>query len=412
VTETQSATFSITATGTAPLLYQWRKNGVNISGATSVSYVTAATTMADNGARFSCIVSNSAGSITSNEALLTVNPIAAPVIVTQPADQNAGVGRTATFTVTASGIGTLSYQWYRGGNAISGATLAAYTTPILTLEDNGARFSCRVTNTGGSVTSNEALLTVSVEAAPQITTQPLSVRVNAGQAVSLTVAATGSAPLSYQWKRGSVNVGSNSATLTFQTVNLADAGMYYVIVSNAFGTITSAKAMLTVLSAGSRFNSQKMSISGELRDANGNPVGNTTPVNVEMTLRVMNSDVGGAALVVETFRNSTNQGVSVDKGLFTVRLGEGTTEDNLQAVMAENPNLWVEIILEGTTPDTLRPRTPLTANGQSLVSNGTQPMHGNGAPGTQTVAVTGTLYIDDASGVTWIKINTGWRRLE
>ena len=64
VTAGQTATFSVVATGTAPLVYQWRKNGVNVSGATGASYTTSATTTADSGALFSVVVSNSAGSVT------------------------------------------------------------------------------------------------------------------------------------------------------------------------------------------------------------------------------------------------------------------------------------------------------------------------------------------------------------
>src|SRR5258708_5549885 len=69
----QTATFSVTATGTAPLSYQWRRNGAAVSGATSASYTTSATTSADNGAQFTVAVGNSAGSVTSSAATLTVN---------------------------------------------------------------------------------------------------------------------------------------------------------------------------------------------------------------------------------------------------------------------------------------------------------------------------------------------------
>ncbi len=69
----QTATFSVTATGTAPLSYQWRRNGAAVSGATSASYTTSATTSADNGAQFTVAVGNSAGSVISSAATLTVN---------------------------------------------------------------------------------------------------------------------------------------------------------------------------------------------------------------------------------------------------------------------------------------------------------------------------------------------------
>src|SRR5205085_11341511 len=100
VTVGQTATFSVVATGTAPLSYQWQKNGTAISGATSASYTTPTTTSSDNGAQFVVVVSDSAGSMTSNAATLTVNAgAAAPTITTQPANQAVTVGQTATFTV-------------------------------------------------------------------------------------------------------------------------------------------------------------------------------------------------------------------------------------------------------------------------------------------------------------------------
>ena len=75
VTAGQPAIFSVTATGTGPFTYQWQKNTANISGATSSSYTTPATVSDDNGATFRVVVSNSAGSATSDSATLTVDPL-------------------------------------------------------------------------------------------------------------------------------------------------------------------------------------------------------------------------------------------------------------------------------------------------------------------------------------------------
>ncbi|MFN9141812.1 MAG: immunoglobulin domain-containing protein, partial [Betaproteobacteria bacterium] len=156
-----TATFSVTASGTAPLSYQWRRGGTNISGATSASYTTPATSSANNGELFSVVVTNSAGSKTSSNATLTVTTAAvAPSITTQPANATVTAGQTATFSVTASGTTPLSYQWRRGGTNISGATSASYTLQNTTSSDNGAQFSVVVTNSAGSVTSSNATLTV------------------------------------------------------------------------------------------------------------------------------------------------------------------------------------------------------------------------------------------------------------
>ncbi len=158
----QTATFSATATGTAPLTYQWQKGTTPISGATSASYTTPATTPADNGNQFSVVASNSAGKATSNPAMLTVtgSSATAPTITTQPANQAVAAGQTATFSVTATGTGPLSYQWQKGTTPISGATSATYTTPATTASDSGSQFSVVVSNSVGSATSNPATLTV------------------------------------------------------------------------------------------------------------------------------------------------------------------------------------------------------------------------------------------------------------
>jgi hypothetical protein len=155
-----TAKFSVTATGTAPLRYQWRKNGAEISGATKPSYITPPTTVGDNGALFSVVVSNSVGSVTSNNATLTVTEAVPPAITTQPANRTVTAGATAKFSVIATGSAPLSYQWRKDGVNISGANKPSYITPPTTLADNGALFSVVVTNTAGSVTSNDAVLTV------------------------------------------------------------------------------------------------------------------------------------------------------------------------------------------------------------------------------------------------------------
>src|SRR2546429_5548359 len=98
VTAGQMATFAVAAAGTAPLSYQWQKNGAAISGATSAGYTTPATTSAGNNSQFTIVVSNTAGSVTSNAALLTVSAAAvAPSITTQPANQTVTTGQKATF---------------------------------------------------------------------------------------------------------------------------------------------------------------------------------------------------------------------------------------------------------------------------------------------------------------------------
>jgi hypothetical protein len=250
VTAGQTATFSVTATGTAPLSYQWQKNGAAISGATSASYVTPATTSADNAAQFTVVVSNTTGSVTSSAATLTVSATAtAPSITTQPAGATVTAGQTASFSVTATGTAPLSYQWKKNGTAISGATSASYVTPATTSSDNGAQFTVVVSNATGSVTSSAATLTItSATAGPSITAQPTSQTVTTGQTASFSVTATGTAPLDYQWQKngGAISGATSSSYTTPATTSSDNAAQFAVVVSNTAGSVTSNAATLTV----------------------------------------------------------------------------------------------------------------------------------------------------------------------
>ncbi len=250
VTVGQTATFSVTASGTAPFSYQWLKNNSNIGGATTASYTTSAATVGDSGAKFNVVVSNSAGSVTSAAATLTVNAAAAaPAITTQPANQIVGIGQTATFSVTATGTAPLSYQWQKNSVNINGATAASYTTPATVAGDTGAKFDAVVSNPAGTVTSTMASLTVNaVAVAPTITVQPVNQTLTAGQTATFTVTATGTAPLTYQWlKNGTAIGGATSASYTTPVTTLADSGeQFTVTVSNSVGNTLSGTATLTV----------------------------------------------------------------------------------------------------------------------------------------------------------------------
>ena len=249
----QTATFSAIASGTAPLSYQWSKNGATISGATSSTYTTLAETTSDSGAQFTVVVSNTAGRVTSNAATLTVNAAAvAPAITTQPSGQTIVAGQTATFSVTASGTAPLSYQWYKNGTAMNGAASSTYTTPAEANSDNGAQFTVTVSNVAGHVTSTVATLTVNAAAvAPAIITQPSGQTIVAGQTATFSVTASGTTPLSYQWnKNGTAISGAGSSSYTTPATTTADNGAQFtVVVGNSVGNVTSTAATLTVNAA-------------------------------------------------------------------------------------------------------------------------------------------------------------------
>ena len=242
-----SASFSVTANGTAPLTYQWSKNGSVVSGATGVTLSLSNVQSGDAGS-YTVIVTNTAGSATSSAATLTVNSAATvPTITTQPTSQSVTVGATATFSVAASGTGSLTYQWSKNGSVVSGATGATLSLSNVQSGDAGS-YTAVVTNSAGSVTSNAASLIVSTSASgPNIATQPESLTVTAGGSAAFTVVASGTAPLSYQWsKNGAAIVGATGSTFALSSSQLSDAGSYSVVVSNATGSVTSTVATLTV----------------------------------------------------------------------------------------------------------------------------------------------------------------------
>ena len=272
-----AATFSVAATGAAPLSYQWASSpdGIiftAIAGATSASYNTGATALGQSGTRYRVVVSNSLGSVTSSAALLTVTPVVvAPAITMQPADQTVIAPATATFNVTATGT-TLSYQWQVSTDAgvsfnpvaggPNGPSLALTNT---TTAQSGQRYRVLVSNSAGSVTSNSALLTVNpAPIAPLFTTQPISQSIIAGAAVSFTVVATGTPAPALQWRINGANLvngvqasgvctgasvaGATSAALTLTAVPIGCSGaVFSAVASNGVNPdATSNGATLTV----------------------------------------------------------------------------------------------------------------------------------------------------------------------
>src|SRR6185369_3207837 len=122
---------------------------------------------------------------------------------------------------------------------------ASYTTPSQSTTDNGATFSVVISNGSGNVTSRAARLTVTAAAsAPTITTQPADQTIHAGQTATFTVVATGSAPLSYQWRRnGTAIPGATGASYTTPSQSTTDNGATFsVVVSNGSGNVTSRRA--------------------------------------------------------------------------------------------------------------------------------------------------------------------------
>ncbi len=159
VTTGDSVSFSVGASGTSPLSYQWQKNGASIGGATNSTYTIGSAQSGDAGS-YTVVVTNSVNSATSNAATLTVNaPSPTPRFTSQPQSQTVDAGASVTFRAGAAGATPLSYQWYRNNVAIVGATGDTLTISSARSGDAGT-YTVAVWNGSGSVTSNGATLSV------------------------------------------------------------------------------------------------------------------------------------------------------------------------------------------------------------------------------------------------------------
>ena len=181
----EQATFTVAATGT-DLKYQWQidrndgKGFADIAGADRASYTTSAVDKNCNGYKYQCVISNSAGSVTTGAATLTVTEdvtppvqptVKKPGISKQPQNVSVKAGEQATFTVKATGT-DLTYQWQinrnngKGFVDITGADKASYTTGVADMLCNGYKYQCVISNSAGSVTTNAATLTVTESTTP------------------------------------------------------------------------------------------------------------------------------------------------------------------------------------------------------------------------------------------------------
>jgi hypothetical protein len=145
------------ATGSAPLAYQWRLNGVPLTGATAATFTLTSARAEDAGA-YSVTVSNAYGSLTSPPANLLVLQIP-PIITRQPVAATLLPGQPALFRVEASGTPPLSYQWTKSGDDIANATTSSFAISSVQLADAGI-YRCIVKNPVGEAFSEPAILTV------------------------------------------------------------------------------------------------------------------------------------------------------------------------------------------------------------------------------------------------------------
>jgi hypothetical protein len=326
----QTATFSVAATGTAPLSFQWQKNGGAIAGATSSTYTTPPTTTSDNGTKFSVNITNTAGTVTSNAATLTV--VAPPSITVQPANTTVAVGQTATFSVVAAGTAPLAYQWSKNGVAISAATSSSYTTPSTTGADNATQFAVVVSNSAGSLTSSSATLTVNA-ATYLLSASPTALNfgdVNTTASATLPVTLTNS---------GNSNVTISSVTVTGTGFSAGGVAAGMALTPNqsttlnvAFAPTAAGSVTGSVTVASNATNSPTVvSLSG-----NGVQQSSAFPAWVASSLlRVGKTDAAGTTSSITL---SGARGETVDTQVIVQAPSSGLTNVNLSASALSGPN--------------------------------------------------------------------------
>jgi hypothetical protein len=263
-----TVTFSAAATGIPTPTVQWQvslDNGVSfgdLGGSTSLNY-SFTPIILESGARFRAVFTNSAGSATTNAALLTVSAaINAPAIVSQPSNQSVSAGGVATFTAAATGNPAPAVRWQVSNNGVTYDDVPGATSPTFSFaastSDNGKQYRAMFTNSAGSAVTFGVLLTVNGVAltAPTITAHPASRSAAPGNTVTFSAAAIGTPDPVAQWQvstNGGVSfsdiAGATSTVHSFVVAGADDGKRFRAVFSNTAGSTTTSPATLTVSQA-------------------------------------------------------------------------------------------------------------------------------------------------------------------
>jgi subtilase family serine protease len=238
--------FSVSASGHSPLIYQWLFNGASLPAATNISGITSNTVTLSpvtsaNAGNYSVVVTNNFGAITSSVAALTV--VVPPVFSSEPVSQSAVAGENALFSASVIGSTPLVYQWRQNGtNLVNGSNLSGATSNVLSLTaitaNSAGSYTLLATNSYGTATSSVATLTVYLPAA--ITTPPAAQTIQCGSNANFTVAATGTAPVMFQWSLdGAAISAATNTTLSLTNIHLPGHTIA-VLVTNLYGSATSS----------------------------------------------------------------------------------------------------------------------------------------------------------------------------
>jgi len=194
-----NATFTATATGTAPLRYQWRFMNQNLSGATNTTLVINNFQLSQAGV-YNLLVLNSGGFAVGTN--FSVSSRVRLGFTAQPVDRNVLAGATTNFSVSAVGSGFVRYQWYYNSTALTTNVNPTATNSVLILTNiqstaEGSYF-CRIVD--DYETLDSAVVALSVVSRPVFSFPPVPVTVVEGGTAVFTVAASGSAPMFFNWR--------------------------------------------------------------------------------------------------------------------------------------------------------------------------------------------------------------------
>jgi hypothetical protein len=178
--------------------------------------------------------------------MIEPKPPVAPTITIQPIGGPVPLGNSYTLNIMAMGDMPFSYQWYKDGVAMQGKTDSSLNIQSVSNADAGS-YTVKVSNSGGSATSNPAVITIAPAAPPVILTQPLPQTISVGSSFSLSVSAQGAQPLAYEWKKNSVVLPSfTSSILSIQSAQQSDEGIYSVAISNSVGSVVSTQVPVII----------------------------------------------------------------------------------------------------------------------------------------------------------------------
>jgi Ig-like domain CHU_C associated/Dual-action HEIGH metallo-peptidase len=245
-------TFTVTATGDAPLRYQWYAGSSGNTAVLVANATTASLTVKPNvtTAYWVRITNDCDPPADSGTVFAIVNNCPPVTIDTQSADATIFEGRSTTLTASASG-GTVSYQWYAGSTSVTTSPIAAGSNVTVTPSTTSTYWLRASNSCGSSIDSRTITITVVPCAAPKIVVQPASANIVSNTGTSLFAAVTGTQPISYQWYEGTFPdtshpaTAGNSATLTVPPLFASTS--YWLHVSSECGTADSNTARLTVV---------------------------------------------------------------------------------------------------------------------------------------------------------------------